>query len=162
MLPSPNPVHQAYLLSLESQLSTCRQELTSAYKSQSQATQRLLTLNEELFEKEQVKSSQLIELNRLREERERLITREKDLRDNSGEKDRVIELLQDELRTLSLELNQVESRNDDLKKDNANLLQRWLDRAREEVEKVNEANRFLEEIEKRKLEQQKGGEDEGS
>lgn len=59
-------------------------------------------------------------------------------------------MLQDELRTLSLELNQVEARNDDLKRDNASLLQRWLDRARDEADKVNEANRFLEEIEKRK------------
>lgn len=72
------------------------------------------------------------------------------MRDAAGEKDRVIEMLQDELRTLSLELNQVEGRNDDLKRDNAALLQRWLDRAREEAEKVNEANRFVEEIEKRK------------
>lgn len=59
-------------------------------------------------------------------------------------------MLQDELRTLSLELNQVEARNDDLKRDNASLLQRWLDRARDEADKVNEANKFLEEIQQRK------------
>jgi autophagy-related protein 16 len=59
-------------------------------------------------------------------------------------------MLQDELRTLSLELHQVESRNDDLKRDNASLLQRWLDRARDEADKVNEANRYIEEVEKRR------------
>lgn len=59
-------------------------------------------------------------------------------------------MLQDELRTLSLELGQVEMRNDDLKRDNAALLKRWLDRARDEAERVNEANRYVEEVEERR------------
>lgn len=33
-----------------------------------------------------------------------------------------------------------EERNDALRKDNASLLQRWLDRVRDEVESVNEKN----------------------
>jgi hypothetical protein len=56
-------------------------------------------------------------------------------------------MLQDELSALSLELNQVELRNDDLKRDNASLLQRWLDRMNDEAEKMNEGNRFLQEVE---------------
>lgn len=62
-------------------------------------------------------------------------------------------MLQDELRTLSLELNQVETRNDDLKRDNAQLLERWLDRARNEADRFNEANRFLEDVEKTRAQQ---------
>jgi hypothetical protein len=59
-------------------------------------------------------------------------------------------MLQDELSALSLELNQVELRNDNLKRDNASLLQRWLDRMNDEAEKMNEGNRFLQEVEQRK------------
>jgi phosphoglycerate-specific signal transduction histidine kinase len=59
-------------------------------------------------------------------------------------------MLQDELSALSLELNQVEIRNDNLKRDNASLLQRWLDRMNDEAEKMNEGNRFLQEVEQRK------------
>lgn len=59
-------------------------------------------------------------------------------------------MLQDELSALSLELNQVEIRNDDLKRDNASLLQRWLDRMNDEAEKMNEGNLFLQEVEQRK------------
>jgi hypothetical protein len=59
-------------------------------------------------------------------------------------------MLQDELSALSLELNQVELRNDDLKRDNANLLQRWLDRMNEEAEKMNEGNQFLQEVDQKR------------
>lgn len=59
-------------------------------------------------------------------------------------------MLQDELSALSLELNQVEIRNDGLKRDNASLLQRWLDRMNDEAEKMNEGNRFLQEVEQRR------------
>lgn len=64
------------------------------------------------------------------------------------------QILQDELSALSLELNQVEIRNDNLKRDNASLLQRWLDRMNSEAEKMNEGNRFLEEVEQRKSTQE--------
>jgi hypothetical protein len=59
-------------------------------------------------------------------------------------------MLQDELSALSLELNQVELRNDDLKRDNASLLQRWLDRMNDEAEKMNEGNQFLQEVEQKR------------
>jgi cob(I)alamin adenosyltransferase len=62
----------------------------------------------------------------------------------------LFQMLQDELSALSLELNQVELRNDNLKRDNASLLQRWLDRMNDEAEKMNEGNRFLQEVEQRK------------
>lgn len=64
------------------------------------------------------------------------------------------QMLQDELSALSLELNQVEARNDALKKDNASLLQRWLDRMNDEAERMNlstdEEHRRAEEARKAK------------
>ncbi|CAO1634472.1 unnamed protein product [Sympodiomycopsis kandeliae] len=147
---SSDTARQAQITSLEAQLASTREELSQLYKTQSQNAQRLLLLTEQMKEKEDSKKSEAADVRSLKEQVDKYTRRERDLRDAAGEKDKVIEMLQDELRTLSLELNQVEARNDDLKRDNASLLQRWLDRARDEAEKVNEANKFLEEIEKRK------------
>jgi autophagy-related protein 16-1 len=47
---------------------------------------------------------------------------------------------------LQLELSQVEERNQALTKDNAKLLQRWLDAKQSEVNKMNTANDFYEEM----------------
>lgn len=145
-MPFESPAHtsnfasrSALIASLESQLATARTELSDLYKAHSQTTARLLTLSDQSHAHTAL-TQQLAALSR----------REKDLRDASGEKDRVVEMLQDELRTLSLELGQVEMRNDDLKRDNAALLKRWLDRARDEAERVNEANRYVEEVEERR------------
>lgn len=144
-------VPRSQLHHLESQLTSTRTELSELYKTQSQNAQRLLDLNERLKTRDDDDRARTSDVQSLREERDRLARREADLRDAAGEKDRVIEMLQDELSTLSLELNQVESRNDDLKRDNAALLQRWLERARQEADNVNDANRFVQEnIERRK------------
>ncbi len=59
-------------------------------------------------------------------------------------------MLHDEINTLQLELGQIEERNQALVKDNAKLLQRWLDAKQAEVNKMNEANDFYEELKHRK------------
>lgn len=48
-----NPVLAAYTASLESQISSLRDEIATAYKSQTQNTQRLLSMTETLREKEE-------------------------------------------------------------------------------------------------------------
>jgi autophagy-related protein 16 len=55
-----------------------------------------------------------------------------------------LQILHDEISTLQLELGQIEERNRDFKKDNAKLLQRWLDAKQAEANKMNEANEFYE------------------
>jgi len=50
---SGNPVQTAYIASLESQISSLRDELATVYKTQSQNSQRLLSMNETLREKEE-------------------------------------------------------------------------------------------------------------
>jgi autophagy-related protein 16 len=47
-----NPVRQAYITSLESQISSLRDELATVYKTQGQNAQRLLAMTETLREKE--------------------------------------------------------------------------------------------------------------
>lgn len=54
--------------------------------------------------------------------------------------------MHDEINTLQLELGQIEERNAILVKDNAKLLQRWLDAKQEEVNKMNEANEFYQDM----------------
>lgn len=48
-----NPVRAAYTASLESQISSLRDELATVYKTQGQNAQRLLAMNETLREKEE-------------------------------------------------------------------------------------------------------------
>lgn len=55
------------------------------------------------------------------------------------------QILQDELHSIELELSQLELQNDNLKTDNASLLQRWIAAKTEEARMMNEANAFLEE-----------------
>lgn len=59
-------------------------------------------------------------------------------------------MLQDELSTLTLELSQAEARAENLKKDNASLLQRWLDRMNSEAERMNDGNQFLKDLDQKR------------
>jgi len=67
-----------------------------------------------------------------------------------AEKDRTAQILHDEISTLQLELGQVEERNQALSKDNAVLLQRWLDSKQNEANLMNEANQFHSEMKSRR------------
>lgn len=49
-----NPVRAAYTASLETQISSLRDELANLYKTQGQNAQRLLSMNETLREKEEI------------------------------------------------------------------------------------------------------------
>ncbi len=57
-----------------------------------------------------------------------------------------VQVLHDEISTLQLELGQIEERNQSLTRDNAKLLQRWLDAKQTEVNRMNEANDFYEDM----------------
>jgi autophagy-related protein 16 len=57
-----------------------------------------------------------------------------------------VQVLHDEISTLQLELGQIEERNQNLTRDNAKLLQRWLDAKQTEVNRMNEANEFYEDL----------------
>lgn len=67
-----NPVRAAYMTSLESQISSLRDELASVYKTQGQNAQRLLAMNETLREKEELSRIESESLRKAREEIDRL------------------------------------------------------------------------------------------
>jgi autophagy-related protein 16-1 len=66
--PSSNPVQAAYMVSLESQISTLRDELATVYKTQGQNAQRLLAMNETLREKEEASRIDSENLRKTKEE----------------------------------------------------------------------------------------------
>ncbi|KXN89825.1 Protein tipD [Leucoagaricus sp. SymC.cos] len=144
-----NPVRAAYLASLESQISSLRDELATVYKTQGQNAQRLLAMNETLREKEEVARIDSENLRKAKDEIAVLKRKVDQHAELMGEKDRTVQILHDEISTLQLELGQIEERNQNLQKDNAKLLQRWLDAKQAEANKMNEANAFYEELRSR-------------
>lgn len=62
------------------------------------------------------------------------------------------QILQDDHTSLSLELNQQDLLISRLKEDNKNLLDRWLEAKREEAERMNEANEWVSQARKLKVE----------
>ncbi|KAF7319958.1 Autophagy protein 16 [Mycena kentingensis (nom. inval.)] len=139
-----NPVRAAYMASLESQISSLRDELATVYKTQGQNAQRLLAMNETLREKEELSRVDSEGLRKARDELAVLRRKVDQHNELMAEKDRTVQILHDEISTLQLELGQIEDRNQTLTKDNAKLLQRWLDAKQAEANKVNEANEFYE------------------
>ncbi|KAG9128110.1 hypothetical protein FRC07_004726 [Ceratobasidium sp. 392] len=141
-----NPVRVAYVASLESQITSLRDELAAVYKTQGQNAQRLLSMNETLREKEEQTRVNLEELRQIKDEVERLRRSAKDHKEQIEEKNRALQTLIDDAQTHQLEISQVEARNEELKKDNAGLLQRWLDHMNEAANKMNHANTFYTEL----------------
>ncbi|THH08728.1 hypothetical protein EW145_g2512 [Phellinidium pouzarii] len=144
-----NPVRAAYVISLEQQISTLRDELATVYKAQGQNAQRLLAMTETLREKEEQARGESENLRNAREEIASLRMKVDQHNEIMTEKDRTAQILHDEINTLQLELGQIEERNGILTRDNAKLLQRWLDAKQAEANKMNEANDFYEDMRSR-------------
>jgi len=123
-----NPVRTAYIQSLESQVSALRDEMAVVYKTQGQNAQRLLAMNETLREREDAARLDAENLRVARDELTGLRRRVEQHTDQIAEKDRYAQELTDEYQLLTLELNQVVEQKDNLKKDNATLVQRWVDK----------------------------------
>jgi len=141
-----NPVRAAYIASLESQISSLRDELATVYKTQGQNAQRLLAMTETLREKEELSRIESENLRKVQDDALVLGRKVEQHDELMSEKDRTAQILHDEINTLQLELGQIEERNAILVKDNAKLLQRWLDAKQEEVNKMNEANEFYQDM----------------
>ncbi|KAH9937517.1 autophagy protein 16-domain-containing protein [Fomitopsis serialis] len=145
-----NPVRAAYITSLESQISSLRDELATVYKTQGQNAQRLLAMNETLREKEELSRVDSEGLRKARDDITALRKKVEQHNELMAEKDRTAQVLHDEINTLQLELTQIEERNAILTKDNAKLLQRWLDAKQAEVNKMNEVNDLYEDLQSRR------------
>ena len=103
-------------------------------------------MTETLREKEEFSRIEAENTRKLQEEAAVLARKVEQHNELMTEKDRTAQILHDEINTLQLELGQIEERNAILVKDNAKLLQRWLDAKQEEVNKMNEANAFYQDM----------------
>ncbi|GAA5965678.1 hypothetical protein JCM3765_000925 [Sporobolomyces pararoseus] len=159
---SNDSVRLALIQSLESELSTLRQELSEQYKLQSLNAQRLLSLTDQLREAEERGREEREELRSLRHEVEGLRDKQRTFREIVADKEKQIVILQDDHTSLSLELNQQDLLISRLKEDNKNLLDRWLEAKREEAERMNEANEWVSQARRLKVgdDSSKGEDDE--
>ncbi|GAA5909499.1 hypothetical protein JCM8208_006544 [Rhodotorula glutinis] len=148
----PDALRAALVTSLEHQLAQARADLSEQYRVQSTNAQRLLALTDSLRDQEDRGRDERDELRRLRTEVDGLRERAKWHKEIVQEKERQLVILQDEHQSLELELSQLELQNDNLKTDNAALLQRWLESKAHEADRMNEANAFLEEAKRLKAE----------
>lgn len=69
-----------------------------------------------------------------------------------SEKNRAIETINDELLSLNIQNNVLSGKVVDLERENETLVKRWMDRVKQDVEKLNEANEKLEKERERDLE----------
>lgn len=125
------------MTSLEGQLASLRDELSSLYKTQAQNAQRLVHLTEQLHANQDTHSVEHNELLQLRSERVVREREKEEARQLRKEKDKNIEMLQDELGMLKLEFEMLERKNEDLKEDNSSLLRRWLERKAQEAAEMD-------------------------
>jgi len=132
-----NAVQQAFIASLESQIAALRDELAGAYKAQAQNAQRVVNLTEQIqgvSDRASVAQAELVQLRSERASRER--EREEALMVRR-DKDKSIEVLQDELAMLRLEFDMMERKNEELKEDNSSLLRRWLEKKASEAAEMD-------------------------
>lgn len=99
-------------------------------------------MNETLREKEEISRLDSEALRRLRDEATALRRKVDQHAELMAEKDAREQDLHDQIFALELQIGQTEERNENLQKDNAKLLQRWLDAKQAEVNRMNEANDF--------------------
>lgn len=85
-------IRQAYTASLEGQLITAREELSSLHRTHAQNSQRLTVLGEQMSEREERVREGDEEVRKATEELARLRRRDDDLRNNIGAKDKAIEV----------------------------------------------------------------------
>ncbi|CAG8566702.1 3551_t:CDS:10 [Ambispora gerdemannii] len=139
-----SPLNQKRTAELEQQIYELKEERANLYKTQGQNAQRLVDLNDVLRKSEDTTKKNNEEIQQLTEANTGLLKKVESHTNSLREKDGTIQILQDELATLQLELVKTEERMKDLEKENSQLLQRWLKKMNDEVEKMNEANLFIE------------------
>lgn len=87
-----NPVRAAYTTSLETQISSLRDELANLYKTQGQNAQRLLSMNETLREKEEISRIDSENLRKAKEETALLRRKVDQHSELMAEKDRTVQV----------------------------------------------------------------------
>ncbi|KAF4458167.1 hypothetical protein F53441_18 [Fusarium austroafricanum] len=117
-----------------------KQDLAEALRSKGVAEKRLRASEEELI---QLRSKHKMDTKSIREltaDRNSLTTRLKDREYELREKRKLIEQVQDEMIALNLQMSMAEKERDKVKKENKELVDRWMKRMAQEAEAMNLAN----------------------
>ncbi|KAJ3326339.1 hypothetical protein HDV06_000215 [Boothiomyces sp. JEL0866] len=139
------------IVDLQKEIAALQQEQKEFYKTNSTNAQRVVSLIDNV----QVLQTELAQL---KAERDTLLksnssstVKIKDLEELINEKDRVIQILRDELQAHQLELVQRESQLEnaqakvkELENENQDLIRRWISEKEKEAQKINEVNEFVE------------------
>ncbi|KAK9717704.1 hypothetical protein K7432_006027 [Basidiobolus ranarum] len=133
---------QSRIRELEKQILDLKDERGELYKTQGQNAQRLLEANEIMKKMEEKVKEDQLRIEKLTTEVEKLMTKAKHQVEVIREKDSTIQFIHDEMTALQLELTKTDEKMADIKKENAELLDRWIKKKNEEVERMNEANLY--------------------
>ncbi|KAK9238015.1 autophagy protein 16-domain-containing protein [Lipomyces kononenkoae] len=142
-----------------------RTELESVYKDQSTSKSRIENLQVEAEKLKHYNSRILAEYNtanktvnmstngiirfeQLQLDKKKLESRLKTRDEEYRERNKSIQILQDEILTYQIQLNVAEDKVNKLEKENRELVNRWMERVSREAEKLNDANAFLESIDR--------------
>ncbi|CAP95621.1 hypothetical protein E8E15_006009 [Penicillium rubens] len=123
-------------------LNATRADLSEAQRSRSELQDRLNRVNTEVELLRKKSSRDGRQINNLESERAHLKLRLKDRDAELKGKAKLLEDFQDELATLNLQLNMAEERSTRLKKENQDLVDRWMARMGQEAEAMNDASKY--------------------
>ncbi|KAK9368271.1 autophagy-related protein 16 [Lipomyces kononenkoae] len=123
-----------------------RAELDPLYKDQSSSTARIETLQVEVEKLKLYNARTLAEFEQLQLDKKKLEARLKTREEEYRERNKSIQILQDEILTYQIQLNVAEDKVNKLEKENRELVNRWMERVSREAEKLNDANAFLERL----------------
>ncbi|OJJ50953.1 hypothetical protein ASPZODRAFT_11798 [Penicilliopsis zonata CBS 506.65] len=128
--------------SLPEILAATRADLAEAQRSRSQLQDRLTRLSTEAEKLRKRNAQDSRRLHALEGERTHLQLRLKDRDEELKGKAKLLEDFQDEMATLNLQLNMAEDKVDKLKKENQDLIDRWMARMGKEADAMNDASKF--------------------
>ncbi|KAL4866347.1 hypothetical protein BDV12DRAFT_173083 [Aspergillus spectabilis] len=123
-------------------LSATRTDLAEAQRSRSELQERLTRTSTELEKLRKRTNYDAKRINSMDGEITHLQLRLKDRDEELRGKAKLLEDFQDELATLNLQLNMAEEKTDRLKKENQELVDRWMARMGKEADAMNDASKF--------------------
>lgn len=133
---SPQPVSEG------DGVAQLRHEFVKAQQERAQLQGQVESLKKDLEVANAKTKSDEAQLSRLTGNNTRLSTKLKDREEELRGKARLLENVQDENATLNLELNQAEQEVKKVKKENKDLVERWVARMGKEADKMNEESKF--------------------
>eukprot|EP01116_Phalansterium_solitarium_P025463 TRINITY_DN9757_c0_g1_i1.p1 TRINITY_DN9757_c0_g1~~TRINITY_DN9757_c0_g1_i1.p1 ORF type:complete len:561 (-),score=192.15 TRINITY_DN9757_c0_g1_i1:228-1910(-) len=134
------------LVEFERRVQKLQEELAATYKRSADSANTIIELNARAQETQDLlhrKDEALDDWARRMKAAEQKC---RDLMEAVEDRDRTREVLQDELKSINIQVTQMEAKCKSLTAENEQLLQRWIRKMQEEAEKMNDSNALFEEL----------------